>query len=386
MRKALAELSTQGVLRSVGHGYHAAVSAANAGSLKIGVLMFAWYEGPLMLTAEYDQGFMVALDLECSRRRISTEVLRYHYHDDPVTGEELATVTDAERITSQKLQSRKDIDGYVLLISNLGSINADLLLQVHATGKPIVIIDELGGWEVPDHLLRGGHMLLIHARPFETASRYVARTLIGRGHSHFAFLSVFHNDVTSQQCLLGFKDTIEIAGAGHSCREFLFRGTQTTDEFTRSGRARCSDAPLQEAYGRWKRSAPRAFVKQLDQFYSHRLGQEIWFGEVRHRLWALFDEAIADKSITCWAVPDCDAGFVAHEYLAERNRRISLVAFGDSLGLLNCRVTTYDFNATAAVNASLDYLVSPTRRLPGQKGITLQIEGVLSVRESLRRV
>jgi len=381
MRKALAHLTAQDVLRSVGHGYQVVVRSPGAGSLRIAVLLYAWYQGSLMLTAQYDQEFMSSLDQQCSQRRISTEVLRYHFGSNY-----RAVVTDVEGIKEQNLAYRKDLDGCILLVSGSLGITADLFSQLHAMGKPIVIVDEIGGWEIPEILLQGGRTLHLRARPFETAARCVTSALIAEGHRHFAFLSVFHGDVSSQQCLMGIKAAVKIAGQGHSCKELLVHGTEASNEFTISGRARYSDAPLRDAYARWKRSAPRAFGAQLDQFFSDRLEQQIWYAEVRHQLWPMFEKAFVDESIACWLVPDCNIAFIAHEYLARKKPRISLIAFGNSLEMVSRRISMYDFNCAAAVTASIRHIVAPTCQFPGQKGHTLQIEGMLTIRESPQRV
>jgi hypothetical protein len=65
---------------------------------------------------------------------------------------------------------------------------------------------------------------------------------------------------------------------------------------------------------------------------------------------------------------------------------VSLVALGTSFELTRFRVTSYDFNSAAAARTTAEHLLHPRRKLPGQVGNTLDIQGVLVDRGSFRRV
>ena len=380
LRKALEALCSQDFLHSAGRRYRAAAGRTTSSSFRIAVLAFAWYEGPLILFAEYDQEYLTCLDAESSRRRIRAEVLRYMERDGR------AIVNDSHGISEQNIQTRKDIDGFVVLVWSTNCLSDDLFAQLHAAGKPVVIIDEIGGWEMPAYLVRGGKTLRLDARPHESAARNAARELVALGHRRFAFFSAFHNDLWSRQCLTGFTGTIDRAGGSCSVRAFLVNGSQATNEYTRAGWSRCPDKPFRKALSAWARSAPRPFVKQFEPYFAVSLDQQAWYAEVRYRLEPLFRQALTDKSITCWVAPDADDGWMAHDYLHERKSRVSLLAFGNSPEITRSRITSWDYNCAGAVTATLDHLLYPKRRLAGQNGIVLRIEGGLAMRESLRRV
>lgn len=377
LRKALGALVSQGLLDNAGRRYRASMGKSAGPSFRIAVLSLAWYEGPLMLLAEYDQEYVRNLDSEASRRGIQVELLRYREIDNR------AIVSDVRGAAEQNLQKRKDIDGFVLPVWTLSGVSSDLLAQLHAAGKPVVIVDEVGGWELPSYLAGSGKTLRLFARSYESASRSVARELMALGHRRFAFFSAFHNDQWSRECLAGFTHAVGSAGGRTSVRPFLLNGTQTTDEYTRAGWDRCSDKPLRKAFAGWKRPAPKLFVKQFEPYFAVSLDQQAWYAEVRCRMEPLFCRALSDTSITCWVAPDNDVGWIAHEFL-ENARGISLIAFGNSAEIANRRIAAWDFNTAGAANATIEHLLYPDRTLAGQKNGVLDIQGHFIRRDSVR--
>jgi len=380
VRKALSELHRKNVVDRVGRNYHATVSVPRAPSFTVAVLMFAWYKGPLRFVVEYDGEFMTSLDLEWSRRKVRTEVMRFSEKDG------VPTITDAHCTHEQNLRARRDIDGYVLLVSSMRALCPGLLDQLHETGKPVVLVDQIGGWETPAFLARPDRTLVLKARPHEEAARDIARTLVSLGHRRCAFFSVFHRDLWSQRCLDGLMSVFGTAGEQRRLDPFLMDGTQISGDYVAAGWRRCPDTWLRRGYNHWKEKAPPAYVRQFEPYFEFGLEEQIWNAEVRYQLEQLLDRAAVDTSTTCWIAPDVDtAGFI-NDYIFDHRLDVSVVAFGWSPEVIKSRIAAYDFNASAAARVSVDFLLYPQARIPGRKGLELDIKGSLAMRESLRRV
>jgi hypothetical protein len=75
-----------------------------------------------------------------------------------------------------------------------------------------------------------------------------------------------------------------------------------------------------------------------------------------------------------------------HDYIVEHRLPLSMIAFGWSPEVTKSRIASWDLNAAAAARAAIRFLAFPGRKLPGQKGMELRIDGMLAVRESLRAV
>jgi hypothetical protein len=380
MRAALDDLCERRVLCNNGRRYAAALRPSRRPSLTFAVLIASWYEGPLRFVAEYEQEFMIHLDHESARGNVNIEVLRFQ----DVNGR--TVVCDALGAHEKNLRARHDIDGYLLPVSFGGCLNSDVLTQLHSTGKPVVIVDEIGGCEMPPLFGRSGKALILRAARDKISACAAARALIALGHRHLAFFSLFHNEHWPEVCLEGLSETIAKAGKDFSLAPFLIQGTQTTDEYIRAGWANCPDVPLRRWFNEWKKSALPAFVQQLAPYCSWDLDQQIAYAEMRNRLQPLLKRALSDKSITCWIAPDTDAAWSMHDYIVEHRLPLSMIAFGWSPEVTKSRIASWDLNAAAAARAAIRFLAFPGRKLPGQKGMELRIDGMLAVRESLRAV
>lgn len=380
VRRALSALCREGVLSREGVRYHAAFNAPAGSSIRIGVLVFAWYQGPLILFAEYDQEFVRSLELEGNRAHVGMELMGYRFEDGG------AVFYDAQQKFERTLSARDGMAGYVVPVCIPATLGGDLFARLHATGKPVVMIDEIGGWELPEYVAASGRFLVIDARPYHAAACGIARACIALGHRRCAFFSTFHSDRWSQQCLSGLSEIFAQAGPEYAVVPFVQEGTQLTDDLLHRARARVPDALLRQSYDRHKAGMPQAYVRQLEPFFSLLLEQQIAYAEVRLMLEPFFARAYSDKSITCWIAADVDTAWFTSDYIKARPRKLSMVTFGCSPEITRSRIAAYDFNTAGAALAVLGFVLYPHRRLPGQEGMRVVIQGSLICRESLRGV
>jgi len=378
-KRALTALCDGRVLCRDGRRYRAARSEQTGPpSITVGMMIYAWYTGPLVFMAEYDQEFVPSLEQECGRAGVGMEIIRYQHPNDHLT------TFDTSGTTERPLDARTSVDGIILVVISPWALCDDLFARLHATGKPVVIIDEIGGWELPPYLARSKRVLLIAAKSHVSASDRLARSIIEAGHRTAAFFSPFHSDSWSRECLEGMARVFAGAGKGYALRPFVAEGSTLTDDYERRAHQRQSSSSLLDGYTAWKKKLPKPYAVQLDPHFSTMFSQQLAYAEVRCVCDDLFSAAYGDKSITCWIAADTDIVWFMYDFLRARSSSLSLVSLGTSPQVTKDRITSVDYNAAAAAAASVQFLLAPTRKLPGQKGIVLEIQGKLTDRGSLR--
>jgi len=305
------------------------------------------------------------------------EILGYRLHGS------LITTTDHLQKHQRTL---KGMAGFVLLVAIRDGLSNALFLALHAMGKPVVIIDEIGCVKLPGYALHSGRFLLIDAWQIRYGAGEVARTLIALKHRRVAFFSPFFADHWSQACLQGLMETFAAAGPEYAVTPFTLAYSLIDIEAKARSpeKTRKSIDRLIQQYNRYRTDLSDASAKQFDPIFSVLLNQHVDYASYRELLQPLFASALADRSITCWVASDIDTAWFTNDYIQEHNPGLSLITFGWSPEVTNSRIAAYDFNAAAAVRATIAFLLYPKKRLPGQEGMNLRVMGSIIQRESLR--
>jgi len=380
VRAALESLRRDDLLRREGLHYSIDLETPSKSSLKIAVLAVVPHymspTDPVALVAEYDQDFMRNLELSSGAAQVGMELLGYRHERGNLA------VFDAQQKRHRTLSA--EYAGYIVLMPILEAVGEDLFTQLHTTGKPVAIIDEIGGWELPAYAARSKRFLVVNARPYENAGIEVGRALMSLGHRRCAYFSTFHADLWSRQCLKGLSDVFSTAGDDCIVVPHLIEGSQVMSQPSQWSRLEKTFNALRAKYQHARSTLSRAFVRQLNPYFDQQLAQQLVYANVRDQLEPLLAKARADASITCWIAADVDTAWFTNDYLEEHGRRASLVTFGWSPEVTRSRIAAYDFNSSAAVRATLDFLLYPRRRLPEQEGVNLRIRGTMVYRESLK--
>ena len=380
VRAALESLCAGGRLQRDGRRYRCLVRGATS-PLKVFVLVHHDGAGPLEFYADYDLEFIPALEAECSRRNLSMEILRFSAAGSRIV------IHDVSGTHEISLKATSDAAGYVLI--NDGTFNAqgdDLLALLHASRKPVVFVNEVGGWDLPGFLAHSGRTLTLRVRPYVSASRVLGKMLEQMGHRRLAYFSLAFQDAWSKECLQTLTQTMKDAGDDGAVTPFVWEYSWVTSECIADAHTRFSKIPVREMYERKKGSLPPPYIRQLDHLFSHVLDTHLAYAEGRYRLEPLMKQALADKSISCWVASDSDAVWYAGDFLNKTRADVSLVGFGNSLEITKRRISTWDFNALAAAATTVEYLLYPEQKLPGQTGMQLEIQGMMVNRGSLRKM
>jgi hypothetical protein len=383
VKAALEDLRSRGRLLRQGRSYYAKTNdRPSMPSLRIGVLVYNWNaDRPFALFSQYEEYFVRDLELECWRRNIDIELLPYYHHD------KTTIVQSLHQKISPDPGWHKRFDGLAVLVMHVNCLKGDLAAQLQVSGKPVVLVDEISGWTMPDYLGKTRRALHLHARPFRNAAEAAGREIIAHGHQRVAYFSAFHHDIWSRQCLEGLSFTIQQAG-GSAPKAFLEYGSQTESGFDYTERARSSPIyrRIRECYARCRTGMSAPYAIQLDPFFSSLFDEHLVYAETRDVMEKHFAAAIVDKRITCWVAADHDMAMYVGDYLRAHRPELSLVSFGTSTVIANNRISTVDFNAPAAARATVEFLLYPQRKLPGQSGMKLEIQVIVVNRGSLRPI
>jgi hypothetical protein len=381
VKKALDALCGQQILQRGSQRYYSIAGSSHpTRSLKIGILVRQWVEGPFVLFSDYDKDFLPALEIECQKENVSLVVLQYAFSQNSIL------IKDTHGMAVKQLDKQNDIVGFVIPVYQPECLNDTFLAALHALQKPVVIIDEFGECRVPSLLKKSRLSIIITARPYMTAARNAAHAIIALGHHHAGYFSAFHADGWSHRCLEGLQDVFSTAGQDYQLTSFLQNYSQLENVILPFAQKFCNDSKIRVYYHKWKRRLPLSYTSQLDAHFSTQFDIQMWFAELRRILEPLFMRALSDKSITCWIAACGDTVWCANDFLSSRRSELSLISFGHSPEITQNRITTWDFNITVAARASLSHLVYPEKQLSGQTASNLEIEGFLINRETLRPV
>jgi hypothetical protein len=381
--RALNRLVAESLIVRDGRSYRRPKPSLGAASLRIGFVTFVPHylarTEPIIQVAEYDQDFMRSLELECNRSHVGVDVFGYRAEGGSLL------ITDALQKSRRRISSSNGIDGYVVPISLAQGVSPGLFEQLHAAAKPVVIVDQIGGWELPRSFSLSGRFLIIEARNATAIGRETATTVLAMGHRRCAYFSPFHDDPWSKGCLEGLDEVF--SAAGHFCRIMpcVTAGTQIWSTPEIDAIVKRSYGKLRSGFDALRPTLSAAYVRQLDPFFGHLLGEHIVFAEVRNRLAGLYKAAIHDSSISCWIGATVEAAWFASDFLADRPARPSLVSLEWSPEITKRRIASYDYNIEAAARITIEHLIHPDRPIPGIEKGRLPVKGSVITRESLRR-
>jgi DNA-binding LacI/PurR family transcriptional regulator len=381
VKAALEVLRSNGRLVRTGRSYSSATHDRPAApSLRIGVLAYNWDAGrSFTLYSGYQDDYVHELERECWQRHIDVEVLPYYHEGETTVVQSLHAPGRPDHAWSSRS------DGFIVLIGHVNCLMGNLAQQLKTGGKPVLLLDEMSGWKTSDFLADTRRVLRICSRPFRSAAELVGEEILARGHRHIAFFSAFHHDRWSRESLEGLTDALTRAGVP-APRAFLEYGSQTDQAFDYTDRARASpvNGKIRQCYAACRARMSAAYAIQLDPFFSSLFDEHLVYAETRHVMEKHLAAAATDKQITCWIASDHDMAMYVGDYLHAHRPELSLVSFGSSREITNKRISSVDFNAAAAARASVEFLLYPQRKLPGQTGMELEIQGMMVDRGSLR--
>lgn len=280
----------------------------------------------------------------------------------------------------------KTVLGYLLRTVGMRQDQvADVLLSLAHTGKPGASLSETA---------RIDHASLPHAGPLLTrftmahsarAGEDMGRYLLSLGHRNVAYLSASHGNAFSRNRLAGLRTVYARAGLTHAVKAFTTDRTRNEYRGEPDGQARASLNERVQRVVRHARTDDRQLARALADLRADitiTLARE----QVRSALLPLFNEAIAHTDLTAWVGATDVTALHCQAWLNARNvstpERLSVVGFDDTVEASMARLTSYNFNIPAAVQAMVRQVVGPERVRRGRSDGPREIEGFVAQRGS----
>ncbi|MBD3418874.1 MAG: hypothetical protein GF398_02030 [Chitinivibrionales bacterium] len=322
-----------------------------------------------------------ACESYCSRMRLSLEVFGYFLEDNKLRW----TSVKEEHL---ELEDAEDIFGYIYLVVTPEIDPIRIIRQLTHFGKPVAILDLVGGWQIPPSLSKPFfRMFSVAVSP--RSGRQVGRYLLDLKHKSIAYISPFHEAAWSHNRLRGMTEVYRSAGLENAVRLFTFENPPVIHEVYQAAvDSQCSYDALRDYYDAWKQRNPDFVRHVFDPYFHlylpHRILTKAAMGE---QLGELFEKALEHKEITAWVLANDDVAVPAMEFLKARGLsvpdEISVIGFDDMYNTLRRGITSFNFNIRAIVHLMLGFVLNTKAFNAYQfKKRAIEVDGIIVERRS----
>ena len=150
-------------------------------------MLFIWLSSaPYLPTHDTDSWFIRTLERECLRNEVGLEKLIITLDSD---GGLLLHRHGETKSAHPSLI--KECMGIVYLVNWYAAVNQAVFDWLAHAGKPVSIVDWLGGWEVPSSLTGKPHIQLLSSSVTRKPGFDAGRFLITQGHRRIAYFSPY---------------------------------------------------------------------------------------------------------------------------------------------------------------------------------------------------
>jgi len=318
--------------------------------------------GRLMLSSPLLEERLRAFEAHCAQSRIRLVGMPCFYR-----GQELV-VGHSAGDTPEKVCAQRAVLGFAVwtgALSQPGSVPA-LVQRIARLGKPVAVLVESASDADPVRPTGRAPVRVLLAADNVRVGREAGDFLIGLGHRSVAFISAAHETGWSVERQAGLSAAFESAGIpGGVLACTITAGPARPGAWPLPGIRSSLDrvAPLNvegrdpedEAVAEALRRAEVAIQGALER------------RSLAERIAPLLDSAAQRPEITAWVAANDATALVCLDWLKRAGRRvpgdISVMGFDNTDESLLAGLTSYDFNAGAAVHAMLTHITSPGNAL-----------------------
>jgi DNA-binding LacI/PurR family transcriptional regulator len=262
---------------------------------------------------------------------------------------------------------------------------AGLLGMLAALRRPVALLDESGELRLPQALVRRCRARIFRLADDVAAGSQVGRYLVDLGHRAVAFVSPVHGAYWSRRRLAGLAQAVAAADGRVA--------TLTLDKRDQSAFVTGLTRPLADEALR--RIGSTVAGGHLALTYTAHTTHERLDAALEHQaMGAHLDRVLArtvrQSDATAWVAASDSVALLCLDFL-KRHRRavpgdVSVVGFDDGLDAFINRLTSYNFNGSAAVHAMLRHVLDDRRARGPETALTLGFDGFIAERSTVARV
>jgi DNA-binding transcriptional regulator YhcF (GntR family) len=380
MRKAMNSLVDRGMLRHERTTFSVQRSPSRrSGSARVVLITRGDAEGVPNLSLKRTADNLRVFEQECLRNGVHYEIVTW----DPASDKLYAS--RAGQVTIDKVVEGGPVLGFIIWGNAIFDWSLPGIVdRCVGTGKRVVLFDEYGSVA-----RRGGPAAMVVRSGFdESPGSDIATWLLRNRHRAVAYLSPLHDAPWSKARCEGLRKAFAAAGLPNGVSEF------TSDDFdTLYGREDLymrnvtqSESLLDKAIAQ-AGAVPAASVMRL---VKDEIQPFVHHETIDALAKPLFEEALRDRSITCWVCASDEVAIPALRFLDRRHKsvpsEISVIGFDDSVDALHRGLTSYNFNGVGAVRAMLRHVLSGSPALEPGGTRSFDVNGYLVERRSTRAI
>jgi DNA-binding GntR family transcriptional regulator len=288
-----------------------------------------------------------------------------------------------------ELQKREFVIGYAYFSMMFAQeLTGHLLRQLGETGKPLVVIDEVGVTPQRDLLpeqLTNPLMRVFSIDGSDAAGKQVGDYLLSLGHRGAACFSLVDSEQWCRIRADGLGRAFNEAGLTNRVRRMLLEDfTDTHVIHSRIDGAEPYRTALADIMRFEKKLGPSSGSPLDTPFLNNSARPYFWSRFLESQLRPSFDRALADRSTTAWVGISDIVALVALDYLGRRGvkvpQEISVIGFDDGIDAIASGLTSYNFNTPAIVDRALEHILTPPAHRAGPA--VVEIPGVIMSRRT----
>jgi DNA-binding LacI/PurR family transcriptional regulator len=281
--------------------------------------------------------------------------------------------------------------GFIVWATGLahGTIES-ILLIVAGHRRPVAIVDEIGGLELPANLQGNSHIRLFTIAARE-AGRQTGRYLIGKGHREVAYFSYAHETFWSNRRLLGLHDAYSEAVPAS---QPAAGSPKRIHEFTLTLEQSSHDTSLPPHIAEILNTLQRDYVQALnDKVLIFSLFAMDFFPrdyaniESIYRAFApIFGRALGMPTTRAWVACNDRLAVMANHFLqttAKAKSRIAVMGLDDTREAYQHNVTSYNFLVPHLARRTVAFILNPGNEMFAGSS-PIECEGMIVERESTR--
>jgi DNA-binding transcriptional regulator YhcF (GntR family) len=310
--------------------------------------------GELNTWTPWGREFMQTLDKMCAQARITVAYYIYTRKNSECIfiGENGETISD--------LPVNDFVLGFLVRSQSKDDLHIDLINKLTKYKKYIAVSDEGACFTPPFPYADNPKIRLFSLETSTSVGCKAAQFLLHHGHRKIAFFSPFHQTSWSKTRLEGIIQTYESAGITFAVDAYTINNIPFPFGFRRS--ISCSGEtmdtlihsvlPVTRGNG-----VPLRIAAQLRDALERMAEEE----ELRISMNNFFEKAILNPAVSAWVCVNDRIAVAALDFLNLHadSRRIALISYDDTFEAFKHKISSFNFNISALVNAMLSFVIYP---------------------------